>query len=94
MAQNSAGGVGFGSIVSSLFGGDAGKKPGAAHARMPGKGGMLSEIYWANLIPALLLIAYGLVVVWSASLSNAYASLPRQTVGAALGLVAAAFVWR
>ena len=28
MAQNSAGGVGFGSIVSSLFGGDAGKKPG------------------------------------------------------------------
>ena len=94
MAQNSAGGVGFGSIVSSLFGGDAGKKPGAAHARMPGKGGILSEVYWANLIPALLLIAYGLVVVWSASLSNVYASLPRQAVGAVLGLVAAAFVWR
>ena len=94
MAQNSAGGVGFGSIVSSLFGGYAGKKPGGAHARMPGRGGILSEIYWANLIPALLLIAYGLVVVWSASLSNAYASLPRQAVGAVLGLVAAAFVWR
>ena len=78
MAQNSAGGVGFGSVVSSLFGGDAGKKPGAA--RVPNRGGALSNVYWANLIPALLLIAYGLVVVWSASLSNANASLPRQAL--------------
>lgn len=93
MAQNSAGGVGFGSVVSSLFGGDAGKRPGHASVRVPGRGGALSDIYWANLIPAILLIAYGLVVVWSASLSNANASITRQAVGAVLGLALAAFIW-
>lgn len=93
MAQNSAGGVGFGSVVSSLFGGDAGKRPGHASVRVSGRGGWVSDIYWANLIPALLLIAYGLVVVWSASLSNANASITRQAVGAVLGLAAAGLIW-
>lgn len=93
MAQNSAGGVGFGSVVSSLFGGDAGKRPGHASVRVPGRGGWLSDIYWANLIPALMLIAYGLVVVWSASLTNANASITRQAVGAVLGLAVAGFIW-
>lgn len=93
MAQNIGGNVGFGSVVSSLFGGDAGKRPGAAHARMP-RGGRLGELYWPVLVPAVLLLAYGLVVVWSASLTNADASLPRQALGAALGVVFAGFVWR
>ena len=61
MAQNIGGNVGFGSVVSSLFGGDAGKRPGAAHARMP-RGGRLGELYWPVLVPAVLLLAYGLVV--------------------------------
>lgn len=94
MAENSAGGVGFGSVVSSLFGGDAGKQPGAAHARMPGRGGILHELYWPSLIPAILLIAYGLVVVWSASLTNSDANIVKQSAGVALGLVGAAIVWR
>ena len=94
MAENSAGGVGFGSVVSSLFGGDAGKQPGAAHARMPGRGGILHELYWPALIPAILLIAYGLVVVWSASLTNSDANIVKQSAGVALGLVGAAIVWR
>ena len=94
MARTSAGGVGFGSVVSSLFGGDAGKQPGAAHARMPGRGGILRELYWPALVPAVLLVAYGLVVVWSASLTNADANLPRQALGAGLGFVAAALIWR
>ena len=94
MAQNTVGGIGFGSVVSSLFGGDAGKRPGAAHARMPGRGGFLRDLYWPNLIPAILLVCYGLVVVWSASLTNADASLSRQMVGAVLGFVAAGVVWR
>ena len=93
MAQNSTGGVGFGSVVSSLFGGDAGKRPGHASVRVSGRGGWVSDIYWANLIPALLLIAYGLVVVWSASLSNANASITRQAVGAVLGLAVAGVIW-
>lgn len=94
MAENSAGGIGFGSVVSSLFGGNAGTRPGAAHARMPGRDGILHDIYWPVLIPTLLLVAYGLVVVWSASLTNANASLTRQAIGAALGLIVAAVIWR
>lgn len=94
MAENSVGGVGFGSVVSGLFGGNAGGRPGAAHARMPGRGGLLGELYWPVLIPTILLIAYGLVVVWSASLSNANASLSRQAIGVALGFVGAAIIWR
>lgn len=94
MADTTQGGVGFGSVVSSLFGGDAGKKPGAAKARMPGHGGMLSELYWPCLIPAALLVAFGLVVVWSASLTNPDASVFKQALGAALGLCFGAVIWR
>lgn len=92
MAENSAAGIGFGSVVSSLFGGNAGKRPG--NARVSGKGGLLGDIYLPVLIPTILLIAYGLVVVWSASLSNANASLSRQAIGALLGLICAAIIWR
>ena len=94
MAQNTAGGVGFGAVVSSLFGGDAGKRPGSAHARVPGRGGFLRELYWPALLPAILLVAYGLLVVWSASLTHANASLPKQSIGAVLGLVGAVLIWR
>ena len=94
MADIPGAGAGFANVVSSIFGGSAGKQPGAAKARMPKNAGPLGQLYWANLIPAILLIAYGLVVVWSASLTNSNASLSRQAVGAVLGLVAAAFVWR
>lgn len=94
MAENSAGGIGFGSVVAGLFGGNAGKRPGAAHARVPGARGILGDIYWPVLIPTFLLVAYGLVAVWSASLSNANASLSRQAIGAVLGLIAAAVIWR
>lgn len=94
MAQNVPSGVGFGAVVSSLFGGDAGKRPGAAHARVPGRGGFLRDLYWPVLVPALLLIALGLTVVWSVSLTNSNASLPRQAGGAGLGLAASAVIWR
>lgn len=95
MANEPAGGsVGFGAVVSSMFGGDAGKRPGSAQARMPGRGGVLHDLYWPALVPAMLLVALGLVVVWSASLTNANASLPRQAIGAILGFAAATFIWR
>ena len=42
------------------------------------------------LLSTLALVAYGLVVVYSASLTNADASLPRQLGGVAMGLVAMA----
>jgi rod shape determining protein RodA len=46
------------------------------------------------LASSLLLVAFGLVVVYSASLTIAEASLPRQTLGALIGLVAAALMCR
>ena len=85
---------GFSEVVSTLFGGSAGKRPGGAKARMPRGRGVLSELYLPVLLPAVLLVAYGLLVVWSASLTIADASLPRQLLGVAIGLVAAALVWR
>ena len=56
--------------------------------------GPLSSVYLAELVPVLLLVAYGLVVVWSASLSLPNASLPRQLLGVAIGGVAAVVIWR
>jgi rod shape determining protein RodA len=84
--------IGFGGLVSSLFGGDAGKRPGAA--RMRQRKGLLGDLYFPVLIPALALIVYGLIVIWSASLSISEASFPRQLLGACIGLVAAGVVWR
>lgn len=80
--------------LSRLFGGDAGKAPSSGqahrlHARRP-----LSSLYLPALIPTVLLVAYGLLVVWSASLTIEAASFPRQAFGAVLGLIAAVVVWR
>lgn len=74
--------------------GHAGNTPTArAMPRRGGLGGRLSLFYLPQLIPALLLVAAGIVVIWSASLTNADASFPRHLVGVALGLVVAALMW-
>ncbi|QWT17060.1 FtsW/RodA/SpoVE family cell cycle protein [Collinsella sp. zg1085] len=46
------------------------------------------------LMAALMLIAYGALTVWTASLSIAEASFPRQLLGIALGLIAGTFTAR
>ena len=56
--------------------------------------GFLSNLYLPQLIPALLLILYGTVVIWSASLTNPNAVFSRHILGIVLGLIAAAVVWR
>ena len=56
--------------------------------------GFLSNLYLPQLIPALLLILYGTVVIWSASLTNPNAVFSRHILGIALGLIAAAVIWR
>lgn len=93
MAQNAARGVGFGAVVSTLFGGDAGKQPSTPRPRISNRGGLFSDIYIPNLIPAILLVAFGLVVVWSASLTNENASLPKQSLGVILGIVGSVIIW-
>ncbi len=45
-------------------------------------------------IAAILLVAYGLVVVYSASLSISEASLSRQALGTLIGAVLAVLVWQ
>ena len=56
-----------------------------------GRGGLF---YLPQLIPAIGLIVYGAVVIWSASLTISDASFPRHLFGIALGMVAAYLVWR
>ncbi len=55
---------------------------------------LTAKLYLPALVPLVLLIIYGLVVVWSASLSIDDASLPRQMLGVGIGGIAAYIVWR
>ncbi len=77
------------SKVGAVFG-----RGGAKASRKPGNHGLLSDLYLGNLVPVLLLVLYGTVVIWSASLTILEASFPRHLLGIALGLIAAALVWR
>ena len=58
------------------------------------KEGLRSRWYLPVLIPAVLLVLYGLVVIWSASLSIEKARISRQILGVALGCVCAYGIWR
>ena len=62
--------------------------------RMLGKGRFTKDLYLPVLIPTILLVAYGLLVVWSASLAIEEASITRQAMGVVLGTLAAALIWR
>ena len=57
-------------------------------------GGFISNLYLQQLVPSLLLIIYGAVVIWSASLTNPDAVFSRHILGIVLGIIAAAFIWR
>lgn len=57
-------------------------------------GKTLGGLYLSQLIPALLLVVFGVVVIWSASLTIPEANFPRHLVGIAMGLVGAVLVWR
>ena len=50
-------------------------------------------VFLPQLIPTVLLIAYGALVIWSASLTIAEASFSRQMIGIALGALVAYAVW-
>lgn len=66
--------------------------------RMGGKGlqrkGPLSKIYLMELVPNVLLVLFGAVVIWSASLTIPEASFIRHLVGIVLGMIAAVAMWR
>lgn len=46
------------------------------------------------LVSTVLLVAYGAVVIWSASLSIADASFPRHLLGIGIGTILAVLIWR
>ena len=54
----------------------------------------LEDLYLSQLVPALLLVVYGIIVIYSASLTLTDANFPRHVIGVVLGLGAALFVWR
>lgn len=56
--------------------------------------GVSGQLYLPELIPNLALVAFGALVIWSASLTISEASFPRHMMGIGVGLVVAALVWR
>ena len=73
------------------------EKFGFGLSRLGGKSlqhkGFLGQLYLMQLIPNLLIIVFGSIVMWSASLTITAASFPRHVIGILIGLLAAAFVW-
>ena len=69
-------------------------KTPALGERLNRSGGFISNLYLQQLVPSLLLIIYGAVVIWSASLTNPDAVFSRHILGIVLGIIAAAFIWR
>ena len=55
--------------------------------------GVSQVVFVPQLIPAILLIAFGTLVIWSASLTIPEASFPRHLFGIALGTIGAYLVW-
>lgn len=66
--------------------------------RMGGTGlqrkGPLSKVYLMELVPNMLLVVFGALVIWSASLTIPDASFVRHLAGIVLGLAAAVAMWR
>lgn len=68
---------------------------GSGSARGPrmSSTGVGQVLYLQQLLPTLMLIGFGALIIWSASLTIPEASFPRQMLGIVLGLVAAYAVW-
>ena len=80
---------GIGEKAHTTFSRGSGSAKGA---RMSSTG--ISQILFIpQLLPTLLLIGFGSLIIWSASLTIPEASFPRQLLGIALGLIAAYVVW-
>lgn len=56
--------------------------------------GLKNKFYMPVFIPTMLLVLYGLFIIWSASLSIPNANFKRQCFGVLVGLIAAAFMWK
>ena len=68
------------------------RRDDASQVQRRPKSSLGQSFYLPQLVPALLLIVYGAVVIWSASLNIYAANFPRHIVGIVLGLVVAWFI--
>ncbi|MBP3892979.1 MAG: rod shape-determining protein RodA [Atopobiaceae bacterium] len=66
---------------------------GSAKGARMSSTGISQVLFIPQLLPTFLLIAFGSLIIWSASLTIPEASFPRQLLGIALGLIAAYVVW-
>ena len=78
--------------ISSLADRVAGSPKGSR--RVGGKGGRLDGIYLTQLIPTLLILIASVINMWSCSLALSTANFTSHLAGIALGLAAAAVIWR
>ena len=81
---------GIGEKAHTTFSRGSGSAKGARMTSL----GVSQVLYIPQLVSTLLLIAFGAVVIWSASLTIPEASFKRHIVGIILGLIVAYFVWR
>lgn len=68
------------------------RRDDASQVQRRSKSSLAQTFYLPQLVPALLLIAYGAVVIWSASLNIYDANFPRHIIGIVLGLATAWFI--
>ncbi|MBM6774090.1 FtsW/RodA/SpoVE family cell cycle protein [Olsenella profusa] len=68
------------------------RRRGGAH--VSGRKGPLDGVYLSQLVPTLLILVISVANMWVCSLALDNVSFPNHLVGIALGLAAAAVVWR
>lgn len=78
--------------VARFFSGDLWSR--GAGSRRVSRRGLSGQLYLPELVPNLILVAFGALVIWSASLTISEASFPRHMIGIGVGLGLAAIVWR
>ena len=77
-------------MLGNVMGGDGHPRSSSMHL---GQKGFSSKLYLPVLIPCIALVVYGLIVIWSASLSIPKASFLKQFIGVGIGLAGAGFIW-
>lgn len=95
MAQESSGTgakVGDGRLgsFSAFYSHIVGRRAPRTSSRLVSRG----SVYWPQLVAALLIVIYGAIVIYSASLTIPEASFPRHLVGIAMGAVGGFLIWR
>lgn len=88
MANDMTGPGTGGGPFASLF------QKGGAHKRVGHGPRQLEGFYLMQLVPALLIVLFGVITMWVASQAIEDASFKNYVAGIGLGLAAAYFVWR